>query len=567
MLLPLDDALGRALAVVTPGPTRRAGPDALGLFLAEDVTADRALPSCDNSAMDGYAVRAGETSGATRDRPARLRVVGTVYAGAAPAIPVGPGEAVRIFTGAPVPEGADAVIRQEATKQEGTDVLVFKDAPPGANIRRHGEEIAQGQRVFRRGQRVDPYVLALLASLGREGVRVYEPVTVAILSVGDELLPLGAPALPHQLYESNSLLVTGLARACNGVVVTARRSADDLSALKRELASCAEQAQFVVTCGGASVGDKDLVKRALRELGAELVVDGVALKPGKPVGVARLGERVVVVLPGNPGAAAVGFDQLARPLLLARQGAREIRRRLPVRLDSPQSKRAGLTYFLSARLEVRGGELWARVRPQGAGQLLQNVASDGWVELPRGKADFAAGETVNLESVHGSAYVALDAPEEHGARGLAPAVAVVGWSNSGKTTLASALVCELTGRGLKVAVMKHSSHDHPLHKPGSDTERLADAGAAQTVLVTPQGAQWVTPEDAGAALERLRASRVDLVIVEGWKEGPVPKVEVRGGGTQPLDVDEVALVVSDPAAEDVAQLADRVLSIAREGKG
>ena len=161
---------------------------------------------------------------------------------------------------------------------------------------------------------------------------------------------------------------------------------------------------LLVTSGGASVGDRDRVKAVLRARGAALEVDGVALKPGKPVGLARWGALPVLILPGNPGAATVAFDQLGRPLLLALQGVREERRRVQVRLEEPRHKQGGLTYLLSARSE----EGRARIRPQGAGQLLQNVGAEGWVVLPPGRADFAAGEEVTLELFAGARTLALE---------------------------------------------------------------------------------------------------------------------------------------------------------------
>ncbi|HET9451908.1 MAG TPA: molybdopterin-binding protein, partial [Aggregicoccus sp.] len=181
----------------------------------------------------------------------------------------------------------------------------------------------------------------------------------------------------------------------------------ELDAIGRALeAARAAGVELLVTSGGASVGERDRVKAALRARGAQLEVDGVALKPGKPVGLARWEGLPVLVLPGNPGAATVAFDQLGRPLLLALQGVREERRRLRVQLEEARHKQAGLTYLLSARSE--SGR--ARIRPQGAGQLLQNVGAEGWVVLPAGRADFAAGEEVALELFAGARTVALEAP-------------------------------------------------------------------------------------------------------------------------------------------------------------
>jgi molybdopterin molybdotransferase len=233
---------------------------------------------------------------------------------------------------------------------------------------------------------------------------------VAVLATGDELIPPGVPALPHQVYESNLVLLSSLAREAGAEVVATERARDDDAELRAAITRGAQGRDLLITTGGASVGDKDRVKRVLLELGARFFVDGVALKPGKPVAVARLGETAVLVLPGNPGAATVAFDQLGRPMLLALQGVREERRRLRVRINEGRHKQAGLTYLITATVEHRegGGLPWARLRPQEAGQILQNVNAEGLAVLPPGRADFAEGDEVELELFDRPRYVALE---------------------------------------------------------------------------------------------------------------------------------------------------------------
>ncbi|WP_163999161.1 gephyrin-like molybdotransferase Glp [Pyxidicoccus caerfyrddinensis] len=411
-LTPLSTARQAALDAVAPAaPERVSLLEAHGRFLATAVTAARSLPGCDNSAMDGWAVRAEETRGANRDRPARLRIVDAIYAGALPSRPLQPGEAARIFTGAPLPSSADAVIRQEAARasDDGLHVDVFITVPPGNDIRRTGEEVVAGTPLFAPGQRVGAAVLGVLASMGETAAWVRPSPRVAVLATGDELVSPGTPALPHQVYESNLILVAALAREAGADVRHLDRARDDEGALRDAISRLAPQVDVLITTGGASVGDKDHVKRVLTALGARFHVDGVALKPGKPVAVARLGDTAVVVLPGNPGAATVAFDQFARPLLLKRQGVLETRRRVRARLSEPRHKQAGLTYLITAALEHSGdGEPLARLRPQGAGQILQNVHGEGWAVLPSGRADFAEGDSVDVELFHDSAYVAAD---------------------------------------------------------------------------------------------------------------------------------------------------------------
>jgi molybdopterin molybdotransferase len=402
-LTPLSVARMAALEAISPA-TAIPLPllEAHGRFLAAGVAASRALPGCDNSAMDGWAVRAEETRGANRDRPARLRVVDTVYAGHLPRCALKPGEAARVFTGAPLPSGADAVVRQEAARAsaDGAHVDLFIQVSPGHDLRRAGEEVAAGTALFPAGQRVDATVLGVLASLGEATALVRPAPRVAVVATGDELVPPGQPARPHQVFESNRVLVAALAREAGAEVSFLARSRDDEAELGGHLERLAPQVDVLITTGGASVGDRDCVKRVLTRLGARFLVDGVALKPGKPVAVARLGSTAVVVLPGNPGAATVAFDQFARPLLFKHQGVVEQRRVTRARLSEGRHKQAGLTYLVTvASLDPHdeGGEPWARLRPQGAGQILQNVAARGWAILPAGRADFAEGESVDVQ--------------------------------------------------------------------------------------------------------------------------------------------------------------------------
>jgi molybdopterin molybdotransferase len=461
-MIPLERAREIALSLVAPlGTEVLRLAQARGRFLARSLRAPRPLPPLDAAAMDGWALRAEETVGATRDRPARLKVRSVSAAGAAPGPSLGPGEAARIFTGAVVPEGANAVLRLEAGEEEAGELRAFATARVGEHVRRAGEELAEGAVALEAPWPLDAYALGVAASLGMAEVVVARAPMVAVITVGDELVPMGGPALSHQIHDSNGVLLAALAADVNARIVApangpgversvaaepralhaapilfgtapfsgaapphalARGSIgapegaptttthlhdpdgaaptshfhapDDDAKLRAALEAALDAADVVITCGGASVGDRDRVKPVLRSMGGTLPVDGVLLKPGKPLGVAVVGGKPVVVLPGNPGAAAVGFDQVARPMLLRMQGATELRRRVTARLDGPRRKQAGLEYFLSAQLDPDGT---ARIRPQGAGQLIHALGAHGWVILPRGRAEFSAGEEHPME--------------------------------------------------------------------------------------------------------------------------------------------------------------------------
>lgn len=395
-----------ALSSVEVGPAVRTTlAQARGRFLAAQVRATRDVPACDNSAMDGFALKAKDSKGARRDRPRILRLLGSVYAGMPPPDEeLKAGESYRIFTGAPMPPGADTVIRLEAARDDEQTVSLFIESAPGANVRRRGEEYPEGQPLFMPGQPIDAYVIGVLASLGLATVEVHPPPKVAILTIGDELYPPGVPLLPHQIYDSNGALLSSLCEEAGAEVVSHTRVLDRDEEIAQPLLHALPNVDMVVTTGGASVGHKDRVKAVVEALGGTLSFDGVAMKPGKPTGLARLRRIPICILPGNPGAACVAFDQIARPMLLKRQGALERRRRFKVRLDAPKKKQPALTYLLSARLDSRADGLWAKVRPQGAGQIFHNVGSEGWLRLPAGRGEFSTGDVVDLELFANPSY-------------------------------------------------------------------------------------------------------------------------------------------------------------------
>jgi molybdopterin molybdotransferase len=368
-------------------------------FLAEPMAAPRPVPAYDNSAMDGYAVRAEDTRGVSRDAPAVLALIGTAAAGEATSLRLESGQAARIYTGAPLPLGANAVVRQEGATPAGANVRVFLPCEAGKNIRLRGEELAQGAGILRAGEQVNAHAAGLAASFGYKELTVGSRPRLAMLTVGDELVAPGADALDHQIYDSNAVLLEALARDAGAEVIHARRATDSEAELIAAFENGPSDLQAWVTCGGASVGDRDRVRQALTSLGAEWLFERVALKPGTPAAVALWRGRIVFVLPGNPGAATVAFDRLVRPALLRWAGVREARRTWTVPLDQARAKQPQLTQFLSARCEVSASGLVSlRIRPQGAGQIFQNVHANGWVILPAGKSELSLGEGVTFES-------------------------------------------------------------------------------------------------------------------------------------------------------------------------
>lgn len=319
-----DDALARILAHVRPLPSRDLPlQEAVNRFAADDLSARIALPSFDNSAMDGYAVVASSCGVGTR-----LRVVGEQPAGADRKLSIRAGEALRIFTGAPLPSGADAVVMQEDVAVENDEIVLNTKVVPGEFLRRRGADVAEGQKLLCAGERVRVPMIALLAAQGLTSIRVGGEVRACIISTGDELIQPGAPLQPGQIYDSNSVLLEALLRKCGAKAVAVTRCADraeETEAAVRAGVDC----DVMILTGGVSVGAHDFVKAALAAAGATLDLWRVAVKPGKPFLFGHANECAIFGLPGNPVSAFVTFLLFVRPALLRMMGAGDAALSLP----------------------------------------------------------------------------------------------------------------------------------------------------------------------------------------------------------------------------------------------
>lgn len=288
---------------------------ALSCFAAEDYFSSLPLPNFDNSAMDGYAVVAS-ACGAGR----RLRVIGEQPAGLDRQLRVSPGEAIRIFTGAPIPSGGDAVVMQEDVTRDGSEIVTNADVDPGDFVRRRGCDLTEGQKIVAKGELIRPATIALLASQGFAEVTVGGEVDAAIVSTGDELAELGTELQPGQIYESNSVLLQALLQRCGAAVKSVQHCQDDADSLRKTLEQTIKYSVLVIN-GGVSVGEHDLVQSALRSLGAKIDIWRVAIKPGKPFLFGRIHECAVFGLPGNPVSAFITFLQFVRPAIFKMMGA------------------------------------------------------------------------------------------------------------------------------------------------------------------------------------------------------------------------------------------------------
>ncbi len=414
-MIPVREALDIVLGAVAPLPPEKVSLlEARGRVLAEDVRAPRDLPPRDNSAMDGYAFRRA----ALGPGPARLRIVGAVMAGGVPPAALAAGEAVRIMTGAPIPEGADAVVPLEEVAVEGEWVRVAAPPEVGDNVRPAGEDVRGGALVLPRGTAVRAPEVGMLASLGRSFVLVCQRPRVAILATGDEIADLDAPTEGGRIYNSNSYGLAAQVWEAGGVPLVLGIGRDDPEGLA-EMLERAATADAVLTTGGVSVGDHDYVRPALAAAGVAVRFWKVAMKPGKPLVFGMRGRVPFFGLPGNPVSALVGFEQFVRPALRRLQGHRLLFRPvLTARLASgagPVRGRSGRTDFIRCRLERQGSEFRVvSVKEQGSGILRTLVESNALLLLPPGVGHVDPGEEV-LVQVYDPGFLDGDAPGFPGA--------------------------------------------------------------------------------------------------------------------------------------------------------
>jgi len=411
-MLTVAEASARSLAGIAPlGIERVPLLDAVGRVLARDAVAGYTLPHWDNSAMDGYAVRAADIAQATTDAPARLRVQETVAAGEFPTLPVREGICTRIMTGAPLPDGADTVVRVEDT-DAGLEVVAIRDARDARkNIRPRGEDFVGGDVVMPAGTPIAPAQVGVLASLGLPTVEVTRRPVVAILGSGDELVDLDRfheVLAGRKIVTSNSYTISALVRSNGGVARLLGNAADTPESL-RALLEQTKGVDLIVTSAGASVGAFDYTRDVLASLGATLDFWKVRMRPGAPIGFGSLHGTPWVGLPGNPVSVMVTFELFVRPVLRRMQGhTRLFRQPVPVILDEAVNIHARLTHFLRGIVHVGAdGRLHARLTgAQGSGILTSMARANALLVVPEERQRCEAGETVNALLVSEDAHLA-----------------------------------------------------------------------------------------------------------------------------------------------------------------
>jgi molybdopterin molybdotransferase len=397
----LEAALTQILMSVAPTASEEISiDDALGRVLAEPAISTVDLPPWDNSAMDGFAVRSADIAAATRETPVSLKLVESVHAGAFPALPVGAREAIKIMTGAPLPARADSVVRVEHTEQAGDVVTVFSASDANRNIRPRGEDVRTGETVLPAGTMLRPGEIGLLASIGLARVEVHRRPLVAILSTGDELVDVNdfdQVRAGRKIVNSNSYALAAAVRAVGAEPLMLGIAHDDRSDLRVRLTS-GLSADVLVTSAGASVGEHDLVKDVLEELGAKTDFWRVRIRPGSPFSFARIGALPVFGLPGNPVSAVVTFEIMVKPALRRMLGRSALHSPVvTARLAAPVKTTTGLTQFMRVRLHREGGTLVATLTgPQGSGILSSVVKADGLMVVPEDVGEVAAGAEVKV---------------------------------------------------------------------------------------------------------------------------------------------------------------------------
>jgi molybdopterin molybdotransferase len=573
-MISVEEALEKVLSYVEVlQPERKPILDCLGQVLAEDVYSVIDIPPLDNSAMDGYALQAKDTRGASESSPRYLVVVGEVAAGSMPTKKVRPGTAIRIMTGAPLPEGADAIVRFEDTDEVSrkssrgdlSQIGILCQAKKGLHVRGKGEDIAKGDLILKKGKVLRPQEIGVLASLGHSTALVIRRPIVAILATGDELIGVDQPLAPGKIYDSNNYTIAAEVSRYGGIPKILGIGRDSVQSLSKKINEGLD-ADMLITSGGVSKGDYDIVKDVLAEHG-EVGFWTVCMKPGKPLafGVIKKmvggGEKKVphLGLPGNPVSAMVTFEQFARPAILKMMGKTTLAKpTIRAIIGNDISDNDGRRLFARVTVTKRGGQYYASVTgPQGSGILKSMARANGLAVIPESSKGVRAGDMVDVQMLDwGEEQGEVKTPMESG-----PIVSIVGKSQSGKTVLMEQLITEFKKRGYKVAALKHSRGGLEIDHPGKDSWRYAQAGSDAVLISSPDKLAFIKNLSHDLGIEEILpiiGPEFDLVLVEGFKKSKIPKIEVHRknlGDDLLCSPEELSAIVTDePLDTNIPQL-------------
>ena len=403
-MITVKEALEHILRSISPlGIERINILNALGRVLSENVYAGRNIPPKDNSAMDGYGVNSEDTMGASRENPVFFDVIEDIPAGYTPVKVVGFAEAARIMTGAPIPQGVNAVIPVEDTEPDGDRVKIFKEVQPGENVRYAGEDVREGEAVLSKGKVIRPAEIGMLASLGRSFVQVYQKPLVAILATGDELIDIDETLSPEKIISSNSYSTAAQVIECGGIPVQIGIAKDTRENLTAKFKN-AMRADIIVSSAGVSVGDYDFVKDVMTDMGIRIEFWQVAERPGKPLTFGTMEGKLIFGLPGNPVSSMITFEQYVRPSILKMTGHKNFFRKI-IRATIKENirKKEGLRYFIRAVVSYEDGRYTAvTTGEQGSGILKSMVMANGIIVLPEKITAVKTGEEVTVQLIDNS---------------------------------------------------------------------------------------------------------------------------------------------------------------------
>lgn len=560
-MISVEEALDKVLSYVEVlEPERKPILDCLGQVLAEDVYSTIDIPPLDNSAMDGFALQAEDTRGASESSPRLLAVVGEVAAGSMPTKEVGPGTAVRIMTGAPLPEGADAVVKFEDTDEvdrksstaDLSQIGILCEAKKGLNVRRRGEDIARGNLVIQEGTVLRPQEIGVLASLGLSTALVIRRPIVAILATGDELTGVDQPLPPGNIHDSNTYTIAAEVSRYGGIPGILGIGRDSVESINEKIEEGLD-ADMLITSGGVSKGDYDMVKDVLAEHG-EIGFWTVCMKPGKPIAFGVIeqikGSKKRKVphlgLPGNPVSSMITFEQFARPTILKMIGKKVLAKpTIRAIIEGDITNTDGRRVFARVMVTRRSGQYYASLTGrQGSGILTSMVRANGLAVIPESSRGVKAGDMVEVQM--------LDWVEEQGQVKMSPIVSIVGRSESGKTLLMEQLIVEFKRRGYKIAALKHSHCGAiEVDQPGKDTWKFAQAGSDAVCISSPRKLAFIKISDHDLLIDEVLpiiGPEFDLVLVEGFKKSKLPKIEVHReelGNDLLCSPEELSAIVTD----------------------